>query len=102
MSLENKPNGNRNSLRVKDQSKFASGEWPTDNTPTPPEILNTLREAQISDLFDKNITWNSNSNHSPRIQVHNFLGLSTAQEHINTENRDSDIERIHSWTVIYG
>ena len=26
MSLENKPNGNRNSLRVKDQSKFASGE----------------------------------------------------------------------------
>ena len=59
--LENKANGNKIFLWVKDQAKLASDDI-IDNTLAPPTNFNTPTEAQISDLLEKKITEDSNSN----------------------------------------
>ena len=49
----------------------------------PSEISNTPTQTQVTDLFDENITKNSNNKHLPQTHEHDFLDLTTAQEQIN-------------------
>ena len=51
--LENKPNGNKNSFRVKDQAKLASSDEIIDNTRGPTKIFSTPTEAQVTDSLRK-------------------------------------------------
>ena len=80
--MENKPNSNKNSFRVKDQAKLASDDI-ISNTTAPPKIFNTQREAQVTDLLEVSVTEDRNNNHTPQIQEHDLHDLTTAAEQIN-------------------
>ena len=62
--LENKPNGNKNSFRVKDQAKLASSDDIIDNTRGPTKTFSTPTEAQVTDLLEESLTEDSNSNYT--------------------------------------
>ena len=76
-TLENKPNGNKNSSRAKDQAKLSSDDI-IDNTPASPKIFITPTEAQVTDLPEE-----SSSKHTSQIGEHDLRDLTTAGEQIN-------------------
>ena len=97
--MENKPNGNKNSFRVKDRPKLAADDF-IDNTPAPTKIFNTPAETQVTDILEESVTEDSNNNHTPCTEEHDLRDLKTAGERINVLKKgDSGIKRIHSGTV---
>ena len=80
--MENKPNGNKNSFRVKDRAKLAADDFIV-NTPAPTKIFNTPAEAQATDILEESVTEDSNNNHVPCIEEHDLRDLKTAGEQIN-------------------
>ena len=80
--MENKPNANKNSFRVNDQSKLAS-DGIIDNTSAPPKIFNIPTESQVTDRLDEIVTQDSNNNQTPQIEEHDLRDLTTAREQIN-------------------
>ena len=61
-TLENKPNGKKNSSRAKDQAKLSSDDI-IEYTPASPKIFNTPTEAQVTDLPEESVTEESSSKH---------------------------------------
>lgn len=61
---------------IKGQTKIASDDI-IENTLSPPEISNTLTEAEVTDLFDLNIIEITNT---PLQTKYNFFDLTAAQE----------------------
>ena len=83
-TLQNKPNSNKNSFRVKDQANSAPDDIiDIDNTPAPPKIFNTLTEVQVTDLLEESVIENGNNNHTLLIDEHDLRDLATAGEQIN-------------------
>ena len=70
-TLENNPNGNKNSFRLKDQAKLASYDI-IDNTPAQPKIFSTPTETQVTDLLEESVTEDSNRNHPSQIEDNNL------------------------------
>ena len=87
VSLENKPNSNKNSFRVTDQAKLSS-DGTFDNTPASPKIFNTPTEAQVTDLPEESVTEDSHSNHASQIEEHDLRDLTTIGEQINNLKKE--------------
>lgn len=97
--MENKPNRNKNSLRVKNQLEMASDDI-IDNTPTPSKIFNTPAEAYVIAPWEKSITEDSKRshiNHTPQIEAQDLRDLTTVVETIN--NLKPEIETLKEFII---
>ena len=85
-TLEKRPNGNKNSFRIKDQAKLSSDDI-IDNTPASPKTFNTPTEAKATGFLEESVTEDSNCNHTSQIAQHDIHDLTTAEELINNLQR---------------